>query len=56
MEKKSNPSGKNYTKEERCPIMRNGKVIGHAIIRATYINDKVMDYKVIQTIIIPPKY
>jgi hypothetical protein len=48
-------SSKNYTKEERCPIMCNGKVIGHAIIRATYINDKVVDYKLIHVSLVPLK-
>ena len=51
MKKEVNHSATNYTKEERCPIMRNGKVIGHAIIRVTYEDDKPVQYLVIQSVI-----
>lgn len=40
-----------YKKEERCPIMRNGKVIGHAIMRVSYENDKPTHYSFIQAVI-----
>lgn len=55
MKKETNSSAKSYTKEERCPIMRNGKVIGHAIVRVTYENDKPVNYRVIQTVLLTQK-
>lgn len=54
MKKEINQSARNYTKEEKCPIMRNGKVIGHAIVRVTYENDKPVNYIVLQTVIKKP--
>ncbi len=54
MKKENTRSITSYTKEERCPIMRNGKVIGHAIIRVTYENDKPVHYLCIQSIIKKP--
>lgn len=54
MKKETNRSASNYTKEERCPIMRNGKVIGHAIIRVTYENDKPINYMFLQSVIKKP--
>lgn len=54
MKKEINQSATNYIKEERCPIMRNGKVIGHAIVRVSYENDKPVKYIVLQTVIKKP--
>jgi len=55
MKKEQTKSPTFYAKEERCPIMRNGKVIGHAIMRVTYENDKPNHYWLIQAVIKPIK-
>lgn len=42
-----------YTKEIKCPVSMNRRVIGHNVIRALYVDEKLVEVKSIQFIPVP---
>jgi hypothetical protein len=37
-----------YTKEVKCPVSMHRRVIGHNVIRASYVDDRLVEVKLVQ--------